>query len=129
MASYEVALNSGLNWRQGDRISYYITGSDANVRGFEHCKHADEWDPNIPDENIAFYLKRLQELAKKFEVFFTPQDFRSIFSADDLFPFSGKGIHIVIRRNSIQEQGRKGVRPGEELSIQLEKADSDEDDQ
>jgi DNA polymerase elongation subunit (family B) len=129
MASYEAALNSGLHWKQGDRISYYITGSDANVRGFEHCKHADEWDPNTPDENVAFYLKRLRELAKKFEVFFTPQDFRSIFSADDLFPFSGRGIQVVTTQNSLQEQRRKEVRPGEELGIQLEEADSEEDDQ
>lgn len=97
-ASYEVALASGLSWKPGDRVSYYITGSDASVKGFENCKLAEEWDPTLPDENVAFYQKRLQELAKKFEVFFQPQDFRAIFSMDDLFPFSPDGIEILTVR-------------------------------
>jgi DNA polymerase elongation subunit (family B) len=94
-ASYEVAISSSVHWKQGDKISYYITGSDANVKGFEHCKLADEWDPNFPDENIQYYLKRLDEFSKKFEIFFEPRDFRAIFSVDDLFPFSAQGIKIL----------------------------------
>jgi DNA polymerase elongation subunit (family B) len=94
-ASYEVALAAGLNWKPGDRIAYYITGKESGVKGFEHGRLAEEWDPQNPDENAAFYQKRLQELAKKFEVFFHPQDFRTIFSIDDLFPFSAAGIEIL----------------------------------
>jgi len=91
-AAYEVALSSGRPYRAGERVVYYITGTDANVRGFENCKAAEEWDPNFPDENTAFYLRRLDELTEKFAEFFHPQDFRSIFSADELFPFESKGI-------------------------------------
>jgi DNA polymerase elongation subunit (family B) len=94
-ASYEVALAAGINWKQGDRISFYITGGDENVKSFESCKLAEEWDPNFPDENVAYYLRRLKEFAEKFEVFFTPKDFRSIFSVDDLFGFSADGITIL----------------------------------
>lgn len=97
-ASYEVAVAAGLSWKQGDHISYYITGNDANVKGFEHCKLSEEWDPAAPDENVAFYQKRLLELAKKFEVFFQPQDFRAVFSVDDLFPFAPEGIEILTAR-------------------------------
>jgi DNA polymerase elongation subunit (family B) len=98
-ASYEVALGSGLTWKPGDRVAYYITGKEAGVREFEHCRLAEEWDPSDPDENTAFYQRRLQELAKKFEVFFQPQDFRAIFSVEDLFPFSSAGIEILTSRS------------------------------
>jgi DNA polymerase I len=94
-ASYEAALSGGRGWKPGDRISYYIVGSETSVKGFENCKLAEDWDPNFPDENTAYYLKRLEELSRKFETFFTPQDFRAIFSLDDLFPFSAQGIEIV----------------------------------
>jgi DNA polymerase I len=94
-ASYEVAIESGLQWKTGERVSYYITGNEWNVKSFENCKLADEWDPNFPDENTQYYLRRLDEFAKKFEAFFSPQDFRAIFSTEDLFPFSPEGIAIV----------------------------------
>jgi DNA polymerase elongation subunit (family B) len=95
-APYEVALASGRPYRPGEKVAYYITGNDPGVRGFEHCKSADDWDPNFPDENTAFYLKRLDEFAAKFADFFQPQDFHAVFSADDLFPFDGKKIIPVI---------------------------------
>lgn len=94
-AAYELALRTRKPFRPGDKISYYITGTDPNIKGFENCKLAEEWIPNAPDENVAYYLRRLDEYTKKFEVFFTPQDFRKIFSADDLFEFSPENIQIV----------------------------------
>jgi DNA polymerase elongation subunit (family B) len=94
-ASYEVAIQSGIRWRPGDRISYYITGTDTHVKGFENSRLAEEWDPNFPDENSQHYLKRLDELSRKFEVFFRAPDFRRVFSIDDLFPFSHHGIEIL----------------------------------
>ena len=80
--------------RKGDRISYYITGDSADVTAFRHCKRADEWDPDNPDENTAYYLKRLDEFADKFEPFFDEHDFRLVFSPEDLFGFSAEGIDI-----------------------------------
>jgi DNA polymerase I len=94
-ASYEVALRSGRSFRPGDKISYYFTGTDPNIKAFESCKLVEEWIPNAPDENTAFYLRRLDEYTKRFEVFFNPQDFRKIFSAEDLFPFSPENIEIL----------------------------------
>ncbi len=97
-AAYELAKEkaeeTGQPVRKGDRISYYITGDDANVTAFKHCKRADDWDPADPDENTAYYLKRLDEFAKKFEPFFDEHDFRLVFSPEDLFGFSAEGIEI-----------------------------------
>jgi DNA polymerase I len=94
-AAYEVALRSRRPFRPGDKISYYFIGIDPNIKAHESCKLIEEWIPNAPDENVAYYLRRLDEYTKKFEVFFSPQDFRKIFSADDLFQFSSENIEIV----------------------------------
>lgn len=96
-AAYEVALASGKSYRIGDRVAFYVIGQDPNVRTFESCKPAEDWDPNFPDQNVGYYLKRLDEFSEKFKPFFLPQDFRNIFSADDLFQFSPLGIsHLTI---------------------------------
>lgn len=79
-AAYEVALSSGIAFKQGDKVSYYITGNEPHVKTFEHCKLAEEWDPNFPDENVPYYLKRLDDIVAKFEIFFTPIDFKKLFS-------------------------------------------------
>ena len=95
-AAYTVAMASGRPVRPGDKIAYYITGSDPNPRGTDNCKAAEEWDPNFPDENSAYYVRRLNEFSDKFRPFFQPQDFRAIFSADDLFPFNAAGVALII---------------------------------
>ena len=97
-AAYELAKQqsdaTGQPIRKGDRISYYITGSSANVTAFENCKLARHWDPDDPDENTAYYLKRLDEFTGKFEPFFDEPDFRLVFSPEDLFGFTPDGIEI-----------------------------------
>jgi hypothetical protein len=95
-AAYTVAIASGRPVRPGDRIAYYLTGNDPNPRGTDHCKAAEEWDPNFPDENSAYYIRRLNEFSEKFMVFFQPRDFRAIFSADDLFPFDASSVALLI---------------------------------
>ena len=110
-AAYEVALASARQFKAGDRVAYYITGTDPNGRVFENCKAIEEWDPNFPDENIAYYLRKLDELSEKFTDFFRPVDFRAVFSADDLFPFDPTGIALLItdvRENapSFEEDGK-----------------------
>jgi DNA polymerase elongation subunit (family B) len=102
-AVYEVALATGKRYRTGDRIAYYITGTDPGVRIAEACKSADEWDPHFPDENSAFYLRRLNELSSRFDVFFRAGDFSRIFAHDDLFPFSADGI--IIQTQTVGEEG------------------------
>jgi len=113
-ASYELALRSRRPFRPGDKISYYFTGTDPNIKAFESCKLIEEWIPNAPDENVAYYLRRLDEYTKKFEVFFTPQDFRKIFSADDLFQFSSGNIEIIT------QEVKKAEEEPEEETITVE---------
>lgn len=97
-AAYEVARLAGLIIKPGDRISYYVTGTTANIKISENCKLAEEWDPNFADENSAYYLARLEEAAGKFEPFFAPTDFRKIFTVDDLFGFDPEGVTLVSQR-------------------------------
>jgi DNA polymerase elongation subunit (family B) len=115
-AAYEVAIATARQIRPGDRISYYISGNDPNVRSFENCKSIDEWDPNFPDENVPFYLKKLDEFSEKFVEFFRPTDFRAIFSAEDLFPFSSSGMLIlttdVQTEEATPEEDRRAPMPG-----------------
>lgn len=120
-AAYELAIRSSRKYRQGSRIRYYITGSDANVRGFDNAKEGHEWDANFPDENTQYYLKRLDEYSEKFAVFFTEKDYHSIFSTEDLFGFNPSAIMIVNRREKSEEQEK--TEPKNNYSIEL---DSDE---
>jgi DNA polymerase I len=112
-AAYEVAQVSGKHVRPGDRIAYYVTGHDVNVRTSEHCKSSEEWDPNFPDQNGSYYIKRLDEFSEKFKPFFLPQDFRAIFSADDLFAFSPVGITSL----TVDLPGGSGDAPSESPRI------------
>ncbi|HEX8490644.1 MAG TPA: DNA polymerase domain-containing protein, partial [Chthoniobacterales bacterium] len=65
-AAYELALASGRNYKPGEQVSYYITGSDKKVAAYEAAKLASAFDPQNRDENIDYYLAKLDELVKKF---------------------------------------------------------------
>ena len=97
-ASYELALYSSRPYRPGDKMTYYFTGNSANIKGFENAKESFEWDPNFPDENVEYYVKRLEEFSAKFEVFFSEKDFRAIFSSEDLFGFDPGQISVITRK-------------------------------
>jgi DNA polymerase elongation subunit (family B) len=98
-ASYELALararQTGQPVHRGDRIAYYITGRMPTLTAFDNARFAEAWDPPQPDENTAFYLKRLDEFARKFTPFFRPEDFQQIFGPAGLFPFSAAGMTIL----------------------------------
>jgi DNA polymerase elongation subunit (family B) len=68
-AAFELALRSGRKMQAGDRVSYYITGTKKTVKAYESAKLVTEWDPHNRDENTAYYLAKLDELAGKFEAF------------------------------------------------------------
>jgi DNA polymerase elongation subunit (family B) len=68
-AAFELALRSGRKMQAGDRVSYYITGTKKTVKAYESAKLVTEWDPQNRDENTAYYLAKLDELAAKFEAF------------------------------------------------------------
>ena len=65
-AAYELALASGRNYRPGDQISYYIQATPKKVPAYEAAKPASEFDPENRDENIDYYVTKLDELVKKF---------------------------------------------------------------
>lgn len=98
-ASYELALKrqeaTGQPVMKGDRISYYLAGTETHGASYEQAKLAEAWQAENPDENTAHYIRRLDEFARKFEPFFNEHDFRLIFSPEDLFGFDPTGIQIV----------------------------------
>src|SRR5216110_3354028 len=65
-AAYELALASGRNYKPGDQISYYIKATPKKVPAYEAAKPASEFDPQNRDENVDYYVAKLDELAKKF---------------------------------------------------------------
>jgi DNA polymerase, archaea type len=65
-AAYELALASGRNYRPGDQISYYIKTTPKKVAAYEAAKLASDFDPQNRDENIDYYIAKLDELVKKF---------------------------------------------------------------
>lgn len=68
-AAFELALRSGRQMQAGDRVTYYITGTKKTVKAYESAKLVEEWDAKDRDENTAYYLAKLDELAAKFEAF------------------------------------------------------------
>jgi DNA polymerase elongation subunit (family B) len=97
-AAYELAMararDTGQPMRKGDRLTYYITGTTATVTTFDNARLAEAWNPALPDENTAYYLKRLDECARRFAPFFTAEDFARVFAPEDLFGFSPAGIRV-----------------------------------
>lgn len=68
-AAFELALRSGRNYQAGDQVSYYITGTKKKVTAYENARLASDWDAAARDENVEYYVGKLDELAKKFEGF------------------------------------------------------------
>jgi DNA polymerase elongation subunit (family B) len=65
-AAYELALASGRSYKPGDQISYYIKTTPKKVPAYEAAKPASEFDPQNRDENVDYYVAKLDELVKKF---------------------------------------------------------------
>jgi DNA polymerase elongation subunit (family B) len=65
-AAYELALASGRNYKPGDQISYYIKATPKKVSAYEAAKLASDFDPQNRDENIDYYVAKLDDLMKKF---------------------------------------------------------------
>jgi DNA polymerase I len=65
-AAYELALASGRDYRPGDQISYYIKSTPKKVAAYEAAKLATEFDPQNRDENVDYYVGKLDDLVKKF---------------------------------------------------------------
>ena len=65
-AAYELALASGRNYKPGNQISYYVKATPKKVPAYEAAKLASEFDPQNRDENVDYYITKLDELMKKF---------------------------------------------------------------
>ena len=65
-AAYELALASGRNHKPGDQISYYIKATPKKVPAYEAAKPASKFDPQNRDENVDYYIAKLDDLTKKF---------------------------------------------------------------
>jgi len=65
-AAYELALASGRAYKPGDQVSYYIKSTPKKVPAYEAARLASEFDPQNRDENVDYYLAKLDDLVKKF---------------------------------------------------------------
>jgi DNA polymerase, archaea type len=65
-AAYELALASGRNYKPGEQVSYYVKATPKKVPAYEAAKLALEFDPQNRDENVDYYVAKLDELMKKF---------------------------------------------------------------
>src|SRR5947207_9249281 len=65
-AAYELALTSGHAYKPGDQVSYYIKATPKKVPAYEAAKPASEFDPKNRDENVDYYIAKLDDLMKKF---------------------------------------------------------------
>jgi DNA polymerase I len=65
-AAYELALASGRAYKPGDQVSYYIKSTPKKVPAYEAARLAGEFDPQNRDENVDYYLAKLDDLVKKF---------------------------------------------------------------
>jgi DNA polymerase elongation subunit (family B) len=65
-AAYELALASGRAYKPGEQISYYIKATPKKVAAYEAAKLASDFDPQNRDENVDYYVAKLDELVKKF---------------------------------------------------------------
>lgn len=68
-AAFELALASGRDYQAGDRVTYYITGIKKKVVAYEMARMASAWNPDAPDENVEYYVAKLNELHLKFASF------------------------------------------------------------
>ena len=65
-AAYELALKSGRDYRAGDQLSYYVTGVKKTVQVFAAARLVAEWNPVERDENVPYYIAKLDALYEKF---------------------------------------------------------------
>jgi DNA polymerase elongation subunit (family B) len=65
-AAYELALASGRAYKPGEQVSYYIKATPKKVAAYEAAKLSSDFDPENRDENIDYYVAKLDELVKKF---------------------------------------------------------------
>ncbi|MCX7817881.1 MAG: DNA polymerase II [Kiritimatiellae bacterium] len=66
-AAAELALASGRPYRAGDQVSYYVTGTRKSVPIHSNARLLADARPDQRDENVAYYVARLEELVARLE--------------------------------------------------------------
>ena len=66
-AAFELALKSTTPFSVGDRVSYYITAGKGPSYG--RARLASDWNRLSCDEDVRYYLKQLEDVAKLFDEF------------------------------------------------------------
>ncbi len=72
-AAYELAIRSGRDYRAGDQVTYYLTGEKKKVSVVDNAKLLSEAPADARDENVAYYLNKLDELYANFREFLPAQ--------------------------------------------------------
>ncbi len=74
-AAYELALKSTRRaYVQGDQVAFYLTGVKKNLAVTDAAKLLADADPAARDENIPYYLDKLEKLHDKFAEFLPAGD-------------------------------------------------------
>jgi DNA polymerase elongation subunit (family B) len=68
-AAYELVLQSGRDYRQGDAVVFYVTGARKNVSVTDAAKLLSAAVEGVRDENVPYYLDKLEKLHEKFAEF------------------------------------------------------------
>lgn len=68
-AAYELVLQSGRDYRQGDAVVFYVTGERKNVAVTDAAKLLSAAGEGVRDENVPYYLDKLEKLHAKFAEF------------------------------------------------------------
>ncbi len=61
-----MAIASGHAYKPGDQISYYVKATPKKVAAYEAAKLVSDYDPQNRDENVDYYVAKLDDLVKKF---------------------------------------------------------------
>lgn len=83
-AVYELALASERRYLAGESLSYYVVGDKATVTVYNHCRRVEEFDPEQPDINIKYYIKKLKDTFKKFAPILDAPPVRSAIPYEEL---------------------------------------------
>jgi DNA polymerase elongation subunit (family B) len=65
-AAYELALRSNREYRAGDQVSYYVSGTKKSAPVHESAKLVSDSVEGERDENVEYYLAKLEALCEKF---------------------------------------------------------------
>ncbi|MDR0933098.1 MAG: ribonuclease H-like domain-containing protein [Victivallales bacterium] len=68
-AAYELAIRSNRAYQSGDQVTYYLTGVKKKVSVVDNAKLLSDAPTEERDENIAYYLNKLDELYANFKEF------------------------------------------------------------